>query len=152
MRVKFGNGFKDVGILEVTAENYIVPQGEEGHYHCRIEQRHFNADTGKRLSIPQIQKFEPKMWDMISRNLRQQGWTIEVLYDPTEYLKQGAEVIEQQKKQAAAAAKAKERDELKKEILAELQAAGFEIKPKKENKPRGGKKKEEPKTDGAEKK
>ena len=33
MRVKFGNSIKDVPLLEVTKENYIVPRGEEDTYH-----------------------------------------------------------------------------------------------------------------------
>ena len=28
---------KDVGLLDVTPENFIVPKGEENCYHCRIE-------------------------------------------------------------------------------------------------------------------
>ena len=91
MRVKFGNTTKDVSILEVTPENYIVPKGEEGVYHCRIEQKSFNASTGERQSRPRIQKFEPKMWPMLCRNLKLQGWTVEVMHDPTEWIKQQEE-------------------------------------------------------------
>ena len=86
MRVKFGNATKDVPIVEVTAENYIVPRGEEDTYHCKIEQTQYNPRNGKRLSRPRIQKFESKMYPSVARNLRQQGWDIEVLYDPTEFL------------------------------------------------------------------
>ena len=140
MRVKFGNGTKDVGILEVTPENYIVPEGEKGTYHCRIEQTQFNQRTGKRLSVPVIQKFEPKMWPMLKRNLKQQGWDIEVLYDPTAWLKQQAEALEQAKalnakNKAEAAAKAREAEKqaLKAEIIAELKAAGMLKAPTKGN-------------------
>ena len=87
MRVKFGNATKDVSLLEVTKENYIVPRGEEDTYHCRIEQTQFNPRNGQRVSRPRIQKFNAKMYPSIARNLRQQGWDIEVLYDPTEFLK-----------------------------------------------------------------
>ena len=69
MRVKFGNVTKDVPILEVTAENYIVPRGEENTFHCRIEQTQFNQRTGKRLSKPRIQKFDAKMFPTLKRNL-----------------------------------------------------------------------------------
>ena len=131
MRVKYGNTTKDVNILEVTPENYIVPKGEEGTYHCRIEQQNFNPNTGKRNSRPVIQKFEPKMWPMIARNLRMQGWTIDILYDPTAYLKAQAEKaamsIEERTKMMAemeAKRKAEERSALKAEILAELKASG----------------------------
>ena len=88
MRVKFGNSTKDVPILEVTRDNYIVPRGEEDTYHCKIEQTQFNPRNGKRQSKPRIQKFDAKMYPTIARNLRQQGWDIEVLYDPMEYLQE----------------------------------------------------------------
>ena len=52
MLVKTGvNGeTKDVSIFDVTPENYIVPKGEEHLYHCLIEVRKFDSDTGKRLT------------------------------------------------------------------------------------------------------
>lgn len=155
MRVKFGNATKDVPILEVTAENYIVPRGEEDTYHCRIEQTQFNPRNGKRMSRPRIQKFDAKMFPSLSRNLRQQGWDIEVLYDPTDYLKEKeAERQEMQsltfkeRQEAEQRRKAAERQALKAEIIAELREAGM-LKD-----PNVGKQapKQEPKTDGSKKK
>lgn len=147
MRVRFGNNTtKDVSLLEVTPENYIVPKGEENTYHCRIEQRQFDASTGRRLSVPRIQKFEAKMFPMLQRTLKQQGWTVEILYDPTDYnreqeaeeqerreltLKQRKELEEQRKRQ--------ERDKMKAEILAELKEAGVIAKETKKPKAAGGK-------------
>ena len=146
MRVKFGKTTKDVPILEVTPENYIVPKGEEGSYHCRIEQRQFDASTGRRLSVPRIQKFEAKMFPMLQRTLKQQGWTVDILYDPTDYnreqeaeeqerreltLKQRKELEEQRKRQ--------EREKMKAEILAELKEAGVIAKETKKPKAAGGK-------------
>ena len=130
MRVKFGNATKDVPIVEVTAENYIVPRGEEDTYHCKIEQTQFNPRNGKRLSRPRIQKFDSKMYAQVARNLRQQGWEIEVLYDPSEFL------AEREAKRKAA-----ERKALKDEILAELREAGMLKAPAKSgNGSKGGKK------------
>ena len=148
MRVKFGNTTKDVSLLEVTAENYIVPRGEEDTYHCRIEQTQFNPRNGKRQSRPRIQKFDAKMYPSVARNLRQQGWDIEVLYDPTDFLKereakrqQMQEMTYQQRKEAEAKKKAAERQALKDEILAELKAAGMlKAAPKEPN--TGGSKKQ----------
>ena len=132
MRVKFGNTTKDVPLLEVTRENYIVPRGEEDTYHCRIEQTQFNPRNGQRVSRPRIQKFNAKMYPSIARNLRQQGWDIEVLYDPTEFLKEQEakrqeqqEMTLQQRKEAELKRKAAERKALKDEIMAELKAAGL---------------------------
>ena len=150
MKVKFGNSVKDVPILEVTAANYIVPQGEEGSYHCRIEQQQFNPQDGRRLSRPRIQKFEPKSWPAVKRNLLQQGWTIDVLYDPTDYLnklKEQAQQTAAERQRLAEEAKAMERaavkEHIKAEIIAELKEAGVinseESDGKKENK--GGSKK-----------
>lgn len=132
MRVKFGNSIKDVPIVEVTPENYIVPKGEEDTFHCKIEQTQFNPRNGKRLSRPRIQKFEAKMYPSVARNLRQQGWDIEVLYDPTDYLAereakraQLRDLTFQQRKEQEEKKKAAERKALKDEILAELKAAGM---------------------------
>ena len=146
MRVKFGNATKDVPIVEVTAENYIVPRGEEDTFHCKIEQTQFNPRNGKRMSRPRIQKFESKMYPSVARNLRQQGWDIEVLYDPTEFLAQReakrAELRDltfKQRQEKALAEKAAERKALKDEILAELKAAGMLKAPSKGGN-KGGKK------------
>ena len=58
MRVKVSEGkTKDVAIIDVTPENYIVPDNEKHLYHCVIEVRKFDGETGKRLSVPRIQKF-----------------------------------------------------------------------------------------------
>jgi len=143
MRVKFGNATKDVPIVEVTAENYIVPRGEEDTYHCKIEQTQFNPRNGKRMSRPRIQKFESKMYASIARNLRQQGWDIEVLYDPTEYLAareakraEMRDLTYKQRQEKALAEKAAERKAIKDEIMAEFEAAGMLKKP---TQPKGGK-------------
>ena len=139
--------------MEVTAENYIVPRGEEGTFHCRIEQKQFDQRSGKRLSKPRIQKFDAKMYTSIIRNLRQQGWDIEVLYDPTDFLKeqeakrQERETLTiQQRKELEEKRKAAERKALKDEILAELKAAGMLKAPEKEPKQQ-----KDPKTTGSKK-
>jgi hypothetical protein len=137
MRVKYGNTTRDVSILEVTKENYIVPKGEEGTYHCRIEQTQFNPRNGKRVSRPRIQKFDAKMYPSILRNLKLQGWDVEVLYDPTEFLKEQEakrlemqELTYKQRQELEAKRKAEERKALKEEILKELKEAGMIKEPK----------------------
>lgn len=147
MLVKFGNTTKDVPILEVNAANYIVPKGEEGTVHCRIEQVQFNPNTGVRQSRPRIQKFEPKTWPGIQRILRQQGWTIDILYDPTAWLKEKEEKerlsIEERvrlEQEAEAKKKAEMKAALKAEILAELKEAGV-IKAEESKETKGGSKK-----------
>ena len=93
MRVKVSEGkTKDVAIIDVTPENYIVPDNEKHLYHCVIEIKEFDSETGKRLSIPRIQKFGKKGYEnSIAENLKKQGYTITVLHDPNEYVKAQAE-------------------------------------------------------------
>ena len=155
MRVKVSEGkTKDVAIIDVTPENYIVPDNEKHLYHCVIEIKKFDSETGKRLSTPRIQKFGKKGYEnSIAENLKKQGYTITVLHDPNEYMKAKAEAdakakAEKEKanaEKAAADAKAKaeadakakaaEKEALKAEILAELKAAGvIPAEPAKETK------------------
>ena len=144
MRVKVSEGkTKDVAIIDVTPENYIVPDNEKHLYHCVIEIKKFDSETGKRLSIPRIQKFGKKGYEnSIAEHLKKQGYTITVLHDPSEYMKARAEADEKTraerakdveakakadakaKAEADAKARAEEKAALKKEILEELKAAG----------------------------
>ena len=133
---------KDVAITDVTPENYIVPSNEQHLYHCIIEVRKFDSETGKRLSVPRIQKFGKKSFENgILDALKKQGYTITVLHDPNEYVKAQAEekaaADAKAKAEAEAKAKAEEKAALKAEILAELKAAGvIPAEPAKETKSR----------------
>ena len=125
---------KDVVITDVTPENYIVPSNEQHLYHCVIEVRKFDSETGKRLSIPRIQKFGKKGFENgVADALKKQGYTVTILHAPNEYVKAQTEEAAQRtaaqhdakaKAEADAKAKAAEKDALKAEILAELKAAG----------------------------
>jgi hypothetical protein len=141
MRVKVNDGkTKDVAITDVTPENYIVPSNEQHLYHCVIEVRKFDSETGKRLSVPRIQKFGKKSFENgILDALKKQGYTITVLHDPNEYVKAQAEekaaADAKAKAEAEAKAKAEEKAALKAEILAELKAEGvIPAEPAKETK------------------
>lgn len=134
---------KDVDIIKIDADNYKVPAGEEHLYHVKIEVKKFNPDSGARMSRPRIQIFGAKEYETTVKNdLVRQGYTLDVLHDPTEWLKQqeaakaqAAEQTAAERKKAAeekAAADAKAAEEtkaaekaaLKAEILAELKEAG----------------------------
>lgn len=131
MKVRFNGGVKDVPLSEVTAENYIVPQGEERHWHVIQEKKEFDRNTGKRLSRPVLQKYDTKAYPVTRNYLIQAGYTITVLHDPEKW-KQGVAQAAKRKAEADAKAKAKkiadqrkaEREalkaELRKELLAEL--------------------------------
>lgn len=128
---------KDVNILDVTPENFIVPKGEEDCYHCRIEVKKFNQDTGERISKPRMQVFGKKFFESFGlHNLRKQGFTVDVMHDPNKWLQENEAKLEaekQQKAEAGAKAKAEAaeaekkamKEAMKAEILAELKAEGL---------------------------
>ncbi len=125
MRVKAGTEgkVKDVAITDVTQENYIVPDNEKHLYHCIIEVRKFDSESGKRLSIPRIQKFGKKAFDNgIGSNLKKQGYTITILYDPADYVKAQTEVT-QKTNEVKAAATDKARKIAEEKALEEMQKA-----------------------------
>jgi hypothetical protein len=73
---------KDVAIEKVNDENYIVPANERHLFHCIIEVRKFNAETGERLSKPRVQKFGQKAFEIVLPKLKQQGYTVTILHNP----------------------------------------------------------------------
>ena len=138
MQVRTEEGqIKDVNILDVTPENFIVPKGEEDCYHCRIEVKKFNKDTGERISKPRMQVFGKKFFESFGlHNLRRQGFTVDVMHDPNKWLQENEAKLEAEKqKKAEAGAKAKAeaaeaekkamKEAMKAEILAELKAEGL---------------------------
>lgn len=133
---------KDVDLTDVTAENFICPKGEEKYYHCRIEVRKFNAETGERLSRPRIQVFGKKFFEIFGlHNLRKQGYTVDILHNPNEWEKENRALLAQieadkaaKVKEASEEAKKAEREALKNELLEELKAQGFILKKIKETK------------------
>lgn len=130
MRTKDGH---DVSILDINANNYLVPVGEERVYHVKIEVKQFDPKTGKRISMPRIQKFGQKIWQSNMRlSLRKQGYDFEILHDPSDWERENAERINalnearlKAQQEQAEKAKAEERERMKAEILAELKAAGL---------------------------
>lgn len=136
MRTEEGQ-IKDVNILDVTPENFIVPKGEEDCYHCRIEVKKFNQDTGERISKPRMQVFGKKFFESFGlHNLRKQGFTVDVMHDPNKWLQENEAKLEagkQKKAEAGAKAKAEAaeaekkamKEAMKAEILAELKAEGL---------------------------
>ena len=91
MRTEDGKIKDVIDLTKVTANNYIVPENEKNLYHTTIEIRRFDPKTGRRLSVPRIQKFGKKIFESnIIDNLRRQGYEITVLYDPSEWLAERA--------------------------------------------------------------
>lgn len=127
MKTKDG---RDLPVLEITADNYIVPQGEEMHVHAKIEVTQFDPKTGRRISRPVIQKFGMKEWQSgVNSSLRKQGYTIEILHDPYKWVSENRAKMEaeqaakaQAAREAQAAQAAQERAALKAELMAEIKA------------------------------
>lgn len=92
---------RDTPIEKLTAENYIVPKGEEKDYHAVIEVVQFDQKTGKRISQPRVQKFGKKIFEAhVLNSLRKQGYTVTILHDPNVWLKEQAAKAEQAKAEA----------------------------------------------------
>lgn len=113
----------------MTRETYEVPEGEEGVFHAKIEIKSFNARTGVRQSIPRIQKFDYKAFKALQARLKNQGYDIEILHNPTDFLKTeqaNKEALrkkqKEQREKTAADRKQAERDALKEEIRKEMEA------------------------------
>lgn len=95
---------RDTPIEKLTAENYIVPAGEEKDYHAVIEVVQFDPKSGKRISRPRVQKFNKKIFEAhVFASLRKQGYTVTILHDPNAWLKEQAVKAEQAKAEAEAA-------------------------------------------------
>ena len=135
---------RDTPIEKLTAENYIVPKGEEKDYHAVIEVVQFDPKTGKRISRPRVQKFGKKMFEAdVLNSLRKQGYTVTILHDPNVWLKEQAEKAEQQAKEQAEAKAKAEQEKFDAAVaaavakeLAKIQAGtGEQAEPKKPGRP-----------------
>lgn len=136
---------RDLPVLEITAENYAVPKGEERYVHAKIEIKQFNPKTGARISKPRIQVFGRKAWkSIVKESLIKQGYDIEVLHNPETWIKENAAARTAQKLQSEQARRNAEKEAMKREIIAELIATG--VIPTNENpgkkEPKGKKNKE----------
>ena len=104
MRTKDG---RDLPVEKLTPENYVVPVGEEMSYHAVIEVKQFDNKTGERISRPRVQKFGKKIFERTVRDsLMKQGYEIQILHDPNNWIAEQA-AKKAAAKQAAADAKAK---------------------------------------------
>lgn len=85
----------------VTADNYKVPQGEEGIYHVVLEVKEFDRKTGERTSVPRVQKFGVNAFETAFPNLKRLGYDVRVVYDPTDWLAKQAEEAEEREQHGA---------------------------------------------------
>ena len=129
---------RDVPIEKLTPDNYIVPKGEERSYHCVIEVIQYDPKTGKKLSKPRVQKFGKKMFEnIVLDTLRKQGYTITILHDPNDWIKEHqAKAAEKAKAEAEAKAKA-EQEKFDAAVAAAVAKALAEEKAKEEKAGKG---------------
>lgn len=117
----------------MTKDTYEVPANEKHLYHVKQELTEFDRSTGKRMSRPVIQKYGKRMFEsVVYDDLKAQGYTIEVLHDPNEWLKDEAERKQTEAELARINAEAEkqaekeaEREAMKASILAELKEQGM---------------------------
>ena len=95
---------RDTPIEKLTADNYIVPKGEEKDYHAVIEVEQYDSKTGKKLSKPRVQKFGRKTFENhVQASLLKQGYKVTILHNPNAWIKeQQAKAAEQAKNKAQA--------------------------------------------------
>ena len=129
---------RDVPIEKLTPDNYIVPKGEERSYHCVIEVIQYDPKTGKKLSKPRVQKFGKKMFEnIVLDTLRKQGYTITILHDPNDWIKEHqAKAAEKARAEAEAKAKA-EQEKFDAAVAAAVAKALAEEKAKEEKAGKG---------------
>lgn len=75
-------GNKDLPVEKVTAENFLVPKGEEKRYHVKMEIPRYDSATGKKLSKARIMSFGINTFKTLGTSIKKQGYTMEILHDP----------------------------------------------------------------------
>ena len=112
---------RDTPIEKLTSENYVVPNGEERSYHAVIEVVQFDQKTGKRISKPRVQKFGKKQFETsVLNSLRKQGYTITILHNPNEWIKEQREKAEKAKAEQEAAKAKAEQERFEAAVAAEV--------------------------------
>lgn len=115
---------RNTPIEQLTADNYIVPAGEEKQFHCVIEVRQHDPKTGARISRPRLQKFGAKIFERIVRdNLMKQGYEVTILHDPRAYIAEQAKKRAEDAKAAAEAAKKAEQERFDAAVAAAVEKA-----------------------------
>lgn len=112
---------RDTPLENLTPENYVVPRGEERSYHAVIEVRQHDSKTGKKISVPRIQKFGRKMFEQsVWDSLIKQGYTVTILHNPNEWIKKNEAEKAKKKAEEAAKRKAEEDAEFDRRVAAKV--------------------------------
>ena len=127
---------RDTAIEKLTAENYLVPKGEEKDYHCVIEVVQYDPKTGRKISKPRVQKFGRKTFEnTVLASLRKQGYEVRILHDPNKWLEENQKAAAEKAKAEAEAQKKAEEEKFQAAVqaavakeLAKMQAEVAEAK------------------------
>lgn len=105
---------------QLNESNYVCPQDEVKLYHVIQEVKEFNPKTGQRISVPVLQKYKRKTFELdILPRLPRLGYTLRVVFDPAKYESTISEARRAAELAARAEAKMKADEELREQIRRE---------------------------------
>lgn len=117
---------------QLNESNYVCPQDEVKLYHVIQEVKEFNPKTGQRISVPVLQKYKRKTFELdILPRLPRLGYTLRVVFDPVKYESTISEARRAAELAARAEAKMKADEELIEQIRRE-EAAKLRVELKKQ--------------------
>lgn len=105
---------------QLNESNYVCPQDEVKLYHVVQEVKEFNPKTGQRISVPVLQKYKRKTFELdILPRLPRLGYTLRIVFDPVKYESTISEKRRAAQLAARAEAKMKADEELREQIRRE---------------------------------
>lgn len=105
---------------QLNESNYVCPQDEIKLYHVVQEVKEFNPKTGQRISVPVLQKYKRKTFELdILPRLPRLGYTLRIVFDPVKYESTISEARRAAELAARAEAKMKADEELREQIRRE---------------------------------
>ncbi|WAX07548.1 hypothetical protein BF766P4_00046 [Bacteroides phage BF766P4] len=105
---------------QLNESNYVCPQDEVKLYHVIQEVKEFNPKTGQRISVPVLQKYKRKTFELdILPRLPRLGYTLRVVFDPVKYESTISEARRAAELAARAESKMKADEELREQIRRE---------------------------------
>lgn len=105
---------------QLNESNYVCPKDEVKLYHVIQEVKEFNPKTGQRISVPVLQKYKRKTFELdILPRLRRLGYTLRIVFDPVKYESTISEARRAAELAARAEAKMKADEELREQIRRE---------------------------------
>lgn len=105
---------------QLNESNYVCPKDEVKLYHVIQEVKEFNPKTGQRISVPVLQKYKRKTFELdILPRLPRLGYTLRIVFDPVKYKSTISEARRAAELAARAEAKMKADEELREQIRRE---------------------------------